>query len=440
MQARGEGKDSGGRSAADGNARTHCRRAVHVSRVFAGCGADRRDRARRRDRKTRGVVVQRCSRGTRSSRRATRPSVSAPRSSPMQPSGHLRRHAVSGRISRRVRRAAPGGRLWAYAALGIARSDRLARERQVAENFRLFGAPHVALLTIPAELGPYAALDCGAFVASFLLAARAHGVATTAQAALAHHARFIRRYFGIGDERRFVCGIAFGYADMTHPANAFRFDARNCGRDADGLTHAVPCRLAAPERVAAANGKIGEADRQSRVPAPRTRRTHDDWNEPNGRPRTVVQAAWNAAARDWNADALTGVYTTDALFFGGRPGHATGHEAIRAYFASYDGVIQSATLELVEQQFIRFGDDCFRAGLRRIRVCPRRRHDIALASAHDARDRGAAARVENTPASFRRRRKRRRSEQADSHARAVARPYAHTPDACIPGDLRADVT
>ncbi|MDN8009685.1 nitroreductase [Burkholderia multivorans] len=109
-----------------------------------------------------------------------------------------------------------------YAALGIARDDRQARERQVAENFRLFGAPHVALLTIPAELGPYAALDCGAFVASFLLAARAHGVATTAQAALAHHARFIRRYFGIGDERRFVCGIAFGYADTTHPANAFR--------------------------------------------------------------------------------------------------------------------------------------------------------------------------------------------------------------------------
>ncbi|MBU9374216.1 nitroreductase [Burkholderia multivorans] len=109
-----------------------------------------------------------------------------------------------------------------YAALGIARDDRPARERQVAENFRLFGAPHVALLTIPAELGPYAALDCGAFVASFLLAARAHGVATTAQAALAHHARFIRRYFGIGDERRFVCGIAFGYADTAHPANAFR--------------------------------------------------------------------------------------------------------------------------------------------------------------------------------------------------------------------------
>ncbi|AOI99932.1 YybH family protein [Burkholderia sp. LA-2-3-30-S1-D2] len=84
-------------------------------------------------------------------------------------------------------------------------------------------------------------------------------------------------------------------------------------------------------------------------------------NQTAGPALAVVQAAWNAAARDWNADALTGVYTTDALFFGGRPGHATGHEAIRAYFASYDGVIQSATLELVEQQFIRFGDDCFLA-------------------------------------------------------------------------------
>lgn len=109
-----------------------------------------------------------------------------------------------------------------YAALGIERGDKEARARQVAENFRLFGAPHVALLTMPAELGPYAAVDCGAFVASFLLAARAHGVATTPQAALANYSGFIRRHFGIGDERKFVCGIGFGYADADHPANAFR--------------------------------------------------------------------------------------------------------------------------------------------------------------------------------------------------------------------------
>ncbi|WP_025602086.1 YybH family protein [Burkholderia sp. WSM2230] len=75
----------------------------------------------------------------------------------------------------------------------------------------------------------------------------------------------------------------------------------------------------------------------------------------------IVQAAWNAAARDWNPDALTGIYTADALFFGGRPGHSAGSDAIRTYFASYDGVIRSATLALVEQHFIQLGDDCFLA-------------------------------------------------------------------------------
>ncbi|WP_081421316.1 nitroreductase [Burkholderia contaminans] len=109
-----------------------------------------------------------------------------------------------------------------YEALGIDREDRVARARQAAENFRLFGAPHVAILTMPAELGQYAAVDSGAFVASFLLAARAYDVATTPQAALANHAGFIRNYFGIGDERKFVCGIGFGYADLAHPANGFR--------------------------------------------------------------------------------------------------------------------------------------------------------------------------------------------------------------------------
>jgi uncharacterized protein (TIGR02246 family) len=74
-----------------------------------------------------------------------------------------------------------------------------------------------------------------------------------------------------------------------------------------------------------------------------------------------VQAAWNAAARRWDAQALTAVYTEDALFFGGRPGHSVGAGEIRAYFASYEGVIESATLELVEQQFLLLADDCFLA-------------------------------------------------------------------------------
>ncbi|TDN61402.1 nitroreductase [Paraburkholderia sp. BL10I2N1] len=109
-----------------------------------------------------------------------------------------------------------------YGALGIERSEKGRQAAQSFENFRMFGAPHVAIVTMSAELGAYAGIDCGAFIGAFMWAAQAHGVATTPQGALARHAKFIRSYFGIGDERKMVCGIAFGYADADHPANGFR--------------------------------------------------------------------------------------------------------------------------------------------------------------------------------------------------------------------------
>jgi nitroreductase len=109
-----------------------------------------------------------------------------------------------------------------YKALGIARDDMAARTRQELENFRFFGAPHVALITSDEALGPYGALDCGAYVANFVLAAQSMGVATIAQAALARHSAFLRDYFQLSDDRLVICGISFGFADASHPANSFR--------------------------------------------------------------------------------------------------------------------------------------------------------------------------------------------------------------------------
>lgn len=109
-----------------------------------------------------------------------------------------------------------------YNALGIARGDRAAYARQGLENFRLFGAPHVAIITTDEALDVYGAVDCGGFVGNFLLAAQALGVATVAQAALARHAPMVRAHFGLGDDRRMVCGISFGYPDPAHPANSYR--------------------------------------------------------------------------------------------------------------------------------------------------------------------------------------------------------------------------
>lgn len=109
-----------------------------------------------------------------------------------------------------------------YASVGIAKGDREGSARQARENFRFFGAPHVAIVTTDEALGVYGAVDCGAYVSNFMLAARSLGVASIAQAALASRPGLIRRHFGLPPDRLVVCGISFGYADESHPANDFR--------------------------------------------------------------------------------------------------------------------------------------------------------------------------------------------------------------------------
>lgn len=109
-----------------------------------------------------------------------------------------------------------------YDSLGIPKEDRAATHAQMLENYRLFGAPHVAIVTTEADLGPYGAMDTGGFVALFTLAAQARGVASIPQAAVAAQAPFLRDWFAIPAERHILCAISFGYADTDHPANAFR--------------------------------------------------------------------------------------------------------------------------------------------------------------------------------------------------------------------------
>jgi nitroreductase len=109
-----------------------------------------------------------------------------------------------------------------YNTLGIPRGDRAGYAKQMLENFRFFGAPHVAIVTTDEALGVYGAIDCGGYVSNFLLAAKALGVATVPQAALAHHSDVIREHFNLGDDRRVVCGISFGYGDIDHKVNGYR--------------------------------------------------------------------------------------------------------------------------------------------------------------------------------------------------------------------------
>lgn len=109
-----------------------------------------------------------------------------------------------------------------YGALRIARGDRKRSREQLLENFRFFGAPHLAVITTHASLGPRAQLDCGAYIALFISTAHALGVASVPQGAIASRADTLREHLSISVDDHVVCGISFGFADETHRANAFR--------------------------------------------------------------------------------------------------------------------------------------------------------------------------------------------------------------------------
>jgi len=109
-----------------------------------------------------------------------------------------------------------------YQSLDIGKDDRAAAAEQALENFRLFGAPHVAILTTDEKLGVYGMLDCGLYAQSFMLAARDGGVDSIAQAALASYPDLIREHFGLGADRRIVCGISFGYAELSDRIHGYR--------------------------------------------------------------------------------------------------------------------------------------------------------------------------------------------------------------------------
>jgi nitroreductase len=129
------------------------------------------------------------------------------------------------------RRRACGWQL--YEAVGVVKGDRAASGAQMMRNFALFDAPHVAIVSSPRALGAYGAMDSGGFVTAFMLAARALGIDTIAQASVASYADFVRSHFKLPDDRLILCAIAFGYADPEHPANGFRTERAETGEILD---------------------------------------------------------------------------------------------------------------------------------------------------------------------------------------------------------------
>lgn len=109
-----------------------------------------------------------------------------------------------------------------FGAQGIARDDKVARNASFLRNFRFFDAPHAVFIFLPSHGGIHEASDCGIYIQTLLLALHAHGIASCAQGALSHYADIVHRELDVPDEHRLLVGIAFGYPDESHPANAAR--------------------------------------------------------------------------------------------------------------------------------------------------------------------------------------------------------------------------
>ena len=109
-----------------------------------------------------------------------------------------------------------------YGTLGIGRGDHAKSRAYRATNYNFFGAPAGLVFTIERGLEKGSWLDYGMFLQTIMLAARARGLHTCAEASIASYPDIVRRELGIGAEWVVICGMAMGYAEPEAVVNTFQ--------------------------------------------------------------------------------------------------------------------------------------------------------------------------------------------------------------------------
>lgn len=109
-----------------------------------------------------------------------------------------------------------------YKTLGIGRGDHEKSKAYRATNYTFFGAPAGLVLTIDRTLEIGSWFDYGLFAQTLMLAARARGLHTCAEASIASYPDIVRRELNISRDYTIMCGIAMGYADEAAVVNTFQ--------------------------------------------------------------------------------------------------------------------------------------------------------------------------------------------------------------------------
>jgi len=109
-----------------------------------------------------------------------------------------------------------------YGALGIGRGEHEKSKAYRATNYNFFGAPVGLVFTIDRKLEKGSWLDYGMFLQTIMLAARARGLHTCAEASIASYPDIVRRELEMTDDWIVICGMALGYADSGAVINTFQ--------------------------------------------------------------------------------------------------------------------------------------------------------------------------------------------------------------------------
>jgi nitroreductase len=106
-----------------------------------------------------------------------------------------------------------------YGALGIDRTDMVARGRQTGRNFLFFDAPVGFIFTIDSALTKHSWLDFGLFLQNLMLAAHARGLATCPQVSFVRYQTVIAEQLRFAPEEAVTCGMSLGYEDRQAAVN-----------------------------------------------------------------------------------------------------------------------------------------------------------------------------------------------------------------------------
>lgn len=108
-----------------------------------------------------------------------------------------------------------------FAAMGIERHDKAARQDWVLRGFRQFDAPVSIVITYDRELldNDIAPFDCGAVTNALVNAAWSRGLGCVINSQGIMQSPVVREHAGIADDEVIMICVAMGYPDETFPAN-----------------------------------------------------------------------------------------------------------------------------------------------------------------------------------------------------------------------------